>query len=89
MVMRLSQGNQLLKHQLMMIPELIPLYLLKHQLMRQSEFHGCFGGNVEENSNNTDEDEEEVNLDNNYDYLSQLRVNKKLIRYELIENYKL
>ena len=46
--------------------------------MRQSEFHGCVGENMEENSNDVDEDEEEVDLDDNYYHLSQLRVNKKV-----------
>ena len=46
--------------------------------MHQSEFHGCAGENVEESSNVVDEDKEEVDLDDNYDHLSQLRVNKKV-----------
>ena len=33
--------------------------------MRQLEFYGCVGENVEENSNAVDEDEEEVHLDDN------------------------
>ena len=46
--------------------------------MRQSEFHGCVSKNVEENCNSADEHEEEVDLDNNYDHFSQLKVNKKV-----------
>ena len=46
--------------------------------MRQSKFHGCIGENVEENRNAVDEHEEEVDIDDNYDHLSQLRVNKKV-----------
>ena len=42
------------------------------------EFHGCVGENVEENSNAADEDEEEIDIDDSYDHLSQLRVNKKV-----------
>ena len=44
----------------------------------KSEFHGCVGENVEENFNAADEDEEEVDLDDNYDHFSQLRVNKNV-----------
>ena len=46
--------------------------------MRQEEFQACFGENVEENSNDSNEGKEEVDLDDNYDHLSQLRVNKKV-----------
>ena len=46
--------------------------------MHQEEFQACFGEKMEKNSNNANEDEEEVGLDDNYDYLSQLRVNKKV-----------
>ena len=45
--------------------------------MHQLEFHGWIGENVEENSNTVNEDKEEVDLDDNYNHLSQLRVNKK------------
>ena len=38
--------------------------------MRQSEFHGCIGENVKENSNDANEDKEELDLDDNYDHLS-------------------
>ena len=44
--------------------------------IRQSEFHACFGENVDQNCNAADE--EEVNLDGNYDHFSQLRANKKV-----------
>ena len=33
---------------------------------------------MEENSNNTDKDEEEVDFDDNYDHLSQLQAKRKL-----------
>ena len=46
--------------------------------MCQLEFYGCVGEKVEENSNAADEHEEKVDLDDNYDHLSQLRVNKKV-----------
>ena len=46
--------------------------------MHQEEFQACIGENMEENSNNANEGEEEVDLDDNYDHLSQLRVNKKV-----------
>ena len=40
--------------------------------------HACVGENMEEKSNNEDEDEEEIDLGNNYDHLSQLMANKKV-----------
>ena len=70
-------------------PSLSPYYEWGVENMRQSEFHGCVGENVEENSNDINEDEEKVYLDDNYDHLSQLRVNKKSIRYKVSKNYKL
>ena len=46
--------------------------------MRQSEFYGYVSENVEESCNVVDEPKEEIDLDDNYDHLSQLRVNKKV-----------
>ena len=44
----------------------------------QSEFDGCVSKNVKENCKAANEHKEEVDLDNNYDHFSQLRVNKKV-----------
>ena len=66
-----------MKHQLRVNPSLSPYYEWMVENRRQSKFYGCVGENMEENSNYADEDKEKVDLDDNYDHLSQLRVNKK------------
>ena len=66
----------------MMIQELNPLFPPYSecgvQNICQAEFQACFSEYIKENSNDVDEDKEEVNLDDNYNHLSQLRVNKKV-----------
>ena len=57
--------------------------------MRQKEFQTCFGKNMEENSNDAYANREEVNFVDNYDHLSQLRVNKKVDEVQSKWNYKL
>ena len=54
------------------------------------KFNACFGENVEENFNyaNADVAAEEVNLDDNYYHLSQLRVDKNVNESRLKQKLK-